>query len=253
MVNDMLPLSRTVKYKNLLGGISMSRKSKIDPAVKVSVVESYLRGEIGCVEAARQAGLKSYAPFKDWVNIYKNEGPSGLLNKSSNKYYSKELKLAAVNAYLCGEGSLIEIAFRYGLRSETQLRKWIKAYNTHGDIQSRTSGGGSYMRKARKTTPEERLEIVKDCLASDKNYGAMALKYNCSYQQVRNWVLRYEKMGSAGLEDRRGHRAGTQPSRTPEEELRNKIAELERKNRNLQMENDLLKKVRELEKKDRSL
>jgi transposase len=109
------------------------------------------------------------------------------------------------------------------------------------------------MRKARKTTPEERLEIVKDCLASDKNYGAMALKYNCSYQQVRNWVLRYEKMGSAGLEDRRGHRAGTQPSRTPEEELRNKIAELERKNRNLQMENDLLKKVRELEKKDRSL
>mgnify|MGYP002239939013 CR=1 FL=1 len=36
----------------------------------------------------------------------------------------------------------------------------------------------------------------------------MALKYNCSYQQVRNWVDRYEKMGNAGLEDRRGKRAG---------------------------------------------
>ena len=109
------------------------------------------------------------------------------------------------------------------------------------------------MRKARQTTPEERLEIVQDCLANDKNYGAMALKYNCSYQQVRNWVLRYEKMGTAGLEDRRGRRPGTQPARTLEEEMRDKIAELERKNRDLQMENDLLKKVRELEMRDRYL
>ena len=109
------------------------------------------------------------------------------------------------------------------------------------------------MRKGRQTTLEERLEIVRDCLANDKNYGAMALKYNCSYQQVRNWVLRYEKMGTAGLEDRRGRRASTQPARTPEEELRDKIAELERRNCDLQMENDLLKKVRELEMKDRYL
>jgi len=58
-------------------------------------------------------------------------------------------------------------------------------------------------------------------------------------------------MGSAGIEDRRGRRTGTMPSRTPEEEMRDKIAELRRKNRDLQMENDLLKKVRELEMKDR--
>ena len=45
--------------------------------------------------------------------------------------------------------------------------------------------------------------------ANDKNYGAMALKYQCSYQQVRNWVKRYEKMGSKGLEDRRGRRVGS--------------------------------------------
>ena len=109
------------------------------------------------------------------------------------------------------------------------------------------------MNKARNTTYEERLIIVQDCLDNDMNYGLIALKYQCSYQQVRNWVKRYQKMGSAGLEDRRGHRAGTEPSRTPEEEMRDKIAELERKNRDLKMENDLLKKVRELEKKDRSL
>ena len=103
------------------------------------------------------------------------------------------------------------------------------------------------------TTLDERLKIVTDCLANDKNYGAMALKYDCSYQQVRNWVIRYEKMGQAGLEDRRGRRIASLPSRTPEEELRDKIAELERRNLDLQMENDLLKKVRELERRGRYL
>ncbi len=40
------------------------------------------------------------------------------------------------------------------------------------------------MKKAKNTTLDERLKIVTDCLANDKNYGAMALKYDCSYQQV---------------------------------------------------------------------
>ena len=231
----------------------MSGKSKIDPALKVDLVERYLRGEIGASEAARMAGSTRETVITDWVIIYRNEGPTGLLGHPHNKSYSKELKLAAVTDYLNGEGSLRDISERYELRSTRQLRSWLKEYNTHGEIKSRGSGGGSYMRKARQTTPEERLDIVRDCLAQNKNYGAMALKYNCSYQQVRNWVMRYEKMGSAGLEDRRGRRAGTQPARTPEEEMRDRIAELERMNRDLQMENDLLKKVKELEMKDRYL
>lgn len=233
----------------------MSRKSKIDPALKVELVERYLNNEIGISEASRLAGLSASTttPFRKWINIYRNDGPAGLMNQSHNKSYSKETKMQAVNDYLDGKGSLADVTARYGLRSETQLRAWLKDYNTHGEIKSRTGGGGSYMRKARQTTPEERLEIVLECLANDRNYGAAALKYNCSYQQVRNWVLRYEQMGASGLEDRRGRRVGTQPARTHEEELRDKIAELERKNYRLQMENDLLKKVRELEMKDRYL
>ena len=231
----------------------MSRKSKVDPILKVELVEQHLRKEIGTSEGARLAGLVNERTFARWVSIYRKEGPVGLLEQQHNRNYSKDLKLSTVTAYLSGDGSLREIAERFGLRSERQLRNWLKEYNTHGEIRDRTSGGGSNMRKARKTTPEERLEIVRDCLANDKNYGAMALKYNCSYQQVRNWVLRYEKMGSAGLEDRRGRRSGTQPARTHEEEMRDKIAELERRNRDLQMENDLLKKVRELEMKGRYL
>ena len=230
----------------------MFRKSKIDPAEKVKIIERVLADEISATEAARLIGVDR-SSIRDWRNLYLSDGPSALMVQSNNKTYSKELKLQAVQEYLDGKSSQRDIVKKYHLRSSSQLRKWIKVYTTHGEIKSRTSGGGSYMRKARSTTPEERLAIVQDCLANDKNYGAMALKYQCSYQQVRNWVKRYEEMGSAGLEDRRGHRVGTMPSRTPEEEMRDRIAELERRNRDLQMENDLLKKVRELEMKDRYL
>ena len=41
------------------------------------------------------------------------------------------------------------------------------------------------MKQGRDTTQKERVRIVKDCLASGKNYGEMALKYKVSYQQVR--------------------------------------------------------------------
>lgn len=230
----------------------MSRKNKIDPAEKVKIIERVLADEISVAEAARLIGVDR-SSIRDWRNLYLSDGPSALMVQSNNKAYSKELKLQAVQEYLDGKSSQRDIVKKYHLRSSIQLRNWIKVYTTHGEIKSRTSGGGSYMRKARSTTPEERLAIVQDCLANDKNYGAMALKYQCSYQQVRNWVKRYEEMGSAGLEDRRGHRVGTMPSRTPEEEMRDRIAELERRNRDLQMENDLLKKVRELEMKDRYL
>ena len=230
----------------------MARKSKIDPAEKVKIVERVLAAEIGVCEAGRLTSVDS-STIRQWRDLYLSDGPTALMAQHKNKVYSQELKLQAVHEYLNGASSQRDIVKKYHLRSKSQLRNWIKVYTTHGEIKSRTSGGGSYMRKARQTTPEERLEIVQDCLSNNKNYGAAALKYNCSYQQVRNWVLRYEKMGSAGLEDRRGRRAGTQPARTPEEELRDRIAELERKNRDLRMENDLLKKVRELEMKDRYL
>ena len=47
-------------------------------------------------------------------------------------------------------------------------------YNS-GEIL-KTSTGDSYIKKAKNTKIDERLKIVTDCLANDKNYGAMALR-----------------------------------------------------------------------------
>ena len=226
---------------------------KIDPALKVQLVKMYLRGEVSLKEATRRAGLTSRNPFRRWVRIYLDFGPVGFEKQNHQRHYPIEIKLCAVRAYLDGEGSLDAISKRFAIRSETQLSEWIKEYNTHGMLRSRTSKGDHHMGDTRRTTIEERLEIVRYCLSNDKDYAAAAARYHCSYQQVRHWGKRYEEMGSAGLEDRRGKRIGSMPARTEEEALRIKVADLERQNRRLQMELDFLKKLEELEKRDRCL
>ena len=82
------------------------------------------------------------------------------------------------------------------------------------------------MSKARSTTQEERLQIVQECLALDKNYGEIAKKYNVSYQQVRTWTLHYIELGESGLEDRRGKRKKDQTPRTELEKAQIEIEKL---------------------------
>lgn len=106
------------------------------------------------------------------------------------------------------------------------------------------------MKQVRNTTQEERIEIAQECIASGKNYGEMALKYNVSYQQVRNWTLRYEELGEAGLEDRRGKRKKDQEPRTELEKAQVEIEQLKHKLHLAEMERDLLKKLDEVVRRD---
>ena len=106
------------------------------------------------------------------------------------------------------------------------------------------------MKQGRKTTKEERLKIVKDCLESGKNYGEIAPKYQVSYQQVRTWTQRFEEMGEAGLEDRRGKRKKDQIPRTELEAAQIEIKRLKHKLYMAEMERDLLKKLDESERRD---
>lgn len=78
----------------------------------------------------------------------------------------------------------------------------------------------------------------------------MALKYNVSYQQVRNWTLRYEELGEAGLEDRRGRRKKDQEPRTELEKAQIEIERLKHELYKAEMERDLLKKLDEVVRRD---
>ena len=227
-------------------------KSKIAYEMKVEIVRDYLNGKVGYTESVRRAN-NSMSLFRQWVEQYKTGGAEALLPQSKNNSYSTETKLIAVRQYLAGKGSMEKICKKYGIRSIERLRNWIKVYNAHGDFNSvKHSGGGSYMKQGRDTTKEERLAIVKECLESGKNYGAMALKHKVSYQQVRTWTLRFEEMGEAGLEDRRGQRKKDQTPRTELEAAQIEIERLKHKLYMAEMERDLLKKLDEIERRDAS-
>ena len=155
----------------------MSQKSKLSLEEKVKIIRKYMNGAVSLNSAAAEAGV-SHETLQQWVMQYQAEGAVAFLPGRKNHAYSPELKLQAVQDYLAGEGSLRDVSTKYGLRDKKTLRSWIKVYNTHGDFNSvKLSGGGSYMKQGRDTTQEERIQIVKDCLATGKNYGEMALKY----------------------------------------------------------------------------
>ena len=107
--------------------------------------------------------------------------------------------------------------------------------------------------KSRKTTLEERLEIVQFTLMHDKNYQLAMKEYQVSYSQVYSWVKKYEQSGRDGLVDRRGKALPPKPEAelTPEEKLRREVGRLKAANEDLALENALLKKLSALERFDR--
>lgn len=168
------------------------------------------------------------------------------MSKRKNKKYSKELKLEAVQAYLRGEGSLRQVCRQYEIRDKKQLRNWIWWYNGHKEFKERREAGReNNMTKGRKTTQEERGEIVAFCIEHGKNYPLTIRTYGVSYQQIYAWVRKYEEKGIDGLRDGRGR---TKPAdeMSAEECLRMENRILKAQLKDAEMENKLLKKLREL-------
>ena len=224
----------------------MPQRSKATDEKQISIIRKYVSGELSRAEASRQCGVAE-STMTRWGARYRAEGALGLLPQKRNRCYSPTLKEKAVKAYLSGEGSLLEICTKYRILNETQLRAWIKVYNGHKDFKKQT--GGSHMTKGRETTQAERIAIAKDCIANGKNYGEVAISYNVSYQQARNWTLKYIDGGEVALEDRRGQRKKDQQPRTELEQAQIEIEQLKHKLKMLEMENHLLKKLKEIERR----
>ena len=223
-------------------------RAKYSVEEKLAWVTRILSNEITPSQAAKMSGINDMAII-DWLRLYEVEGIQGLVSQSHNRSYPVDLKRMAVEEYLAGGISLRQICKKYKVRDIHLLREWIKRYNS-GKSFGRKMSGGSRMKKARKTSQEERIQIVKACMERGFDYGATALEYKVSYQQVYTWVQKYKELGEAGLEDRRGKRTASQTPRTEIEELRIKIAQLEHEKYMLQMERDVLKKLDEIERRD---
>jgi transposase len=230
----------------------MGRKSKISYEEKIQAVEEYISGKESAVNIARRLNLGKGGDDKIrlWVRKYKTNGPEALLSKGRNNSYTKEFKQTVVEEYLNGEGSLIELALKHQIPSDTTILNWILKYNNLKELKDYNPEPEVYTKMAyrKKTTLEERKEIVNYCLDNNKDYKTTASRYDVSYSQVYSWVKKYLSEGEEGLSDCRGKRR-SESQLTELEKYQRKVKILEVKVRELQMEKELLKKVQEIERR----
>ena len=102
------------------------------------------------------------------------------------------------------------------------------------------------MTKGKKTTRQERAEIVAFCLEHGKDYLLTVEQFGVFYQQIYSWVRKYEEKGIDGLADGRG-RTKPESEMTDAEKLQAQVRMLDAQLRDKEMEIELLKKVKELE------
>src|SRR5699024_441283 len=171
---------------------------------KIYAVHLYLDGKESQRRIASMFDV-SLSSVQQWIRNYESMGAEARTLKGYKKY-SKGLNVRAVLDYLAGNGSQTDICKRYGIRSKAKLQSWIKKYSSHEELRSSGTGGTIIMTKGRKTTFEERVEIVQYCISHDCNYANTAEKYQVSYQQARSYTLKYKEEGVEGLQDRRGRR-----------------------------------------------
>jgi len=182
-----------------------------------------------------------------WCRQYESMGAQAFKDGKYTKY-SLRTKESAVEYYLEHKGSLSETCKQFGISDTRQLRDWIKRYNSH---ELKASPGGKMnmtKTKGRKTTLQERIDIVTDHIESGMSYADTAEKYGVSYQQVYQWIQKYKANGIDGLVDRRGHTKPVEEMTEIERlQAENRLlkAQLERK----ELENLFLKKVDEIERR----
>ncbi|PAE90329.1 hypothetical protein CHH72_04940 [Shouchella clausii] len=136
------------------------------------------------------------------------------------------------------------------MKSRTPLTSEIEIwkYTSHSELKDTSPGRTSSMTKGRKTTWEERIHIVQACLENGKAYQETASTYHVSYQQVYQWVKKYENGGEEALKDKRGSKK-EEALLTPEEKIQLQMKKLERENERLRAENVFLKKLEEVERR----
>ena len=225
----------------------MGRKPKVSYEDKQKVCEDYINGIGSAKQIAEDLGVKERIVF-EWIRKYRTNGAESLMPKLKNSSYTKEFKIQVVEDYLSGGGSQEDICNKYQIPSATTLRKWIARYNDLRELEDYILRPEVYTKMAyrKKTTLEEREEIVKYCIEHNKDYKNTAAVYDVSYSQVYSWVQKYCENGADGLSDKRGKRK-EESELTEVEKLQRQNKILEARIRELEMESVLLKKVQEIE------
>ena len=177
--------------------------------------------------------------------------------------YSLAFKLKVVTAYLNGEGGYEYLTRKYGVKTKSQVRRWIYVFKEFG------KDGLCRKRNNTRYTSEFKLAVVESYLTSELSYQQIAFQYGLNNPPlIARWKSEFMKYGANAFVERPKGRIPTM-SRTDEKakitthtKPRNqkkkkeltpeqaRILELEKQLRYAQIENAYLKELRRLRLED---
>lgn len=170
--------------------------------------------------------------------------------------HSFEFKKKVVLEYLDGKGGTPHLSKKYRLGSNSQLRKWINAYNAFGDEGLKRS------RKKENYSFKKKLSVVELYLSSEISYQDLAIQEGITNpSMISNWVNRFRAAGPDALRPRKKGRKKTldKPkidikAQKVEERIvdtsAEHVKELEDELLKLRIENAFLKELRRLRLED---
>ena len=177
--------------------------------------------------------------------------------------YSLTFKLKVVTAYLNGEGGYEYLTRKYGVKTKSQVRRWIYVFKEFG------KDGLCRKRNNTRYTSEFKIAVVESYLTSELSYRQIALQHGLNNPSlIARWKSDFMKYGANAFVERPKGRIPTM-SRTDEKaeitthtKSRNqkkqkeltpeqaRILELEKQLRYAQIENAYLKELRRLRLED---
>ena len=114
--------------------------------------------------------------------------------------HSFEFKKKFVLEYLDGKGGTPYLSKKYGLGSDSQLHKWINAYNAF-------SGEGLMRSRKQNTLFEKKISVVELYLSSEISYQDLAIQEGINNpSMIANWVNRFRVAGPDALKSRKNGR-----------------------------------------------
>lgn len=167
--------------------------------------------------------------------------------------YDLEFKMKIVKEYLDGKGGAKYLANKYNIKSSSQIKTWINSFREFGEE-------GLYRKqKNQHYSVQFKMDAIELYQTTEMSYREVAnhLEMN-NPALVANWMRIFRMEGIDGLSRPKGRpsklskknetKKKTEPKVTSEE--RNRIKELEKQVRSLQIENAFLKELRKLRKQE---
>lgn len=154
--------------------------------------------------------------------------------------YDEGFKITVVNAYLAGEGGYGSLAKKFGVKSPTNIKKWVNIFNEFGKE-------GLENTKNNKVYPVQfKLDVLNYKLRTLDYFEKVALNFAIPEPTlIINWFKKWQVEGIEGLSKAKGRPSmSNKPKKKTIEKQLTKEQQLEKEVELLKAENAYLKKLR---------